>query len=100
MITYPSRTWQERRVCGTPPLGMVKAGAFARAWGITRQVLYTYGLMGILAADSTSPGGQKWYGTAAAQRMATIRLMQGEGKTLAEIRDAVECNSIPALPVV
>lgn len=74
----------------TPPQPFFKVGTLTAQTGITRQAVHQYVLMGILAPEDESTGGQKWYSAASIRRIELIKTLQRAGNTLASIRDQLK----------
>lgn len=72
----------------TPPEspGLYRIGALAEKAGVSRQVISTYCMYGLLAEKARTPGGQRLFDTSTVRRIRLIHDLKRR-YTLREIRE-------------
>jgi DNA-binding transcriptional MerR regulator len=73
------------------PPKFYKIGEVMRYSGLSRQMIHSYTVIGLIAEADRTPSGHRLYGSDVFSRLQRIRQMQ-RGMTLQEIKSALECE--------
>ena len=68
------------------PAGLIKTGELIDRSGVSRQVVYTYLTMGLLAEAATTASGQKLFAPKAVDCIQLVQRLNDEGFTLRDIQ--------------
>lgn len=63
-----------------------------RFTGLTRQTLHYYTMFGLISEEARTESGYRLYGEDTFRRIARVKQLQEEGRTLRDIRDLLEAE--------
>ena len=76
-----------------PPKKLYRVGELVRYTSLSRQTIHNYTTMGLIRESEWTPGGHRLYDESVFEVLARIDEMQGQGRSLQEIRHIFESES-------
>jgi DNA-binding transcriptional MerR regulator len=84
----------DKREFTTPPK-LYRIGDIIRSTPFTRQTIHNYTIMGLIEESDWTEGGHRLYDESVFQKLRRIQQLQGDQKTLAQIRDMFRTERMP-----